>query len=314
MHSATDISRRFWNLPQKAEEETVREECYIDDIIQKSHIERLILENLRGISTVFDGGAGYGRFSIMLAKLGKKVTHFDISEVMIAKAKELAEKADVLDNMTFVHGSLEDLSAFSDREFDMVLSFDAPISYTYPKQEDVIGGLIRITRKKMIISVYSRLAWTYLFDPAQKLKYLLNPSSNDFLTRWTLDYGVKQLPTHPPDFAKVNDFFKTGLMENPEDTAQSYARGEAPWPVSYTFMPDELLAVFAKNGVIDVCLSGPGALSRSIPAEVLKNIFAEEQSKKEFLDCCFWYDSQLWCAGMGKDNLVACASIAGDMA
>jgi len=66
MATSTDISRRFWNLPQKAREETEREQVFIDDIISKAHIERLLFENLSGIKTVFDGGAGYGRFSVLL--------------------------------------------------------------------------------------------------------------------------------------------------------------------------------------------------------------------------------------------------------
>ncbi len=42
------ISERMWNLPDKGELESHREETYIDDIIQKSHIERKFLDNLRG--------------------------------------------------------------------------------------------------------------------------------------------------------------------------------------------------------------------------------------------------------------------------
>ena len=167
MTTSTDISSRFWNLPQKADEETARESTFIDDIIQKAHIEKEILSNLEGIKTVFDGGAGYGRFSILLAKRGLHVTHFDISEVMIAKAQEIAAREGVLNKMTFVHGSLEDLKAYRDKQFDLVMSFDAPISYTYPKHEEVIGNLIRICGKRLIISVYSRLAWTYQFDTAR---------------------------------------------------------------------------------------------------------------------------------------------------
>ena len=64
------ISERMWNLPDKGELESHREETYIDDIIQKSHIQKKLLENLEGIKTVFDGGAGCGRFSILLAKHG----------------------------------------------------------------------------------------------------------------------------------------------------------------------------------------------------------------------------------------------------
>ena len=90
----------MWNMPDKGEFESRREETYIDDIIQKSHIEKKLLENLEGIDTVFDAGAGSGRFSILLAKHGCRVTHFDISQPMIDKAKELAEQAGVIDRIT----------------------------------------------------------------------------------------------------------------------------------------------------------------------------------------------------------------------
>jgi ubiquinone/menaquinone biosynthesis C-methylase UbiE len=208
MTTSTDIPRRFWNLPQKAAKEVAREQTCIDGIIQKTHIERLLLENLSGISTVFDGGAGYGRFSILLAKHGLKVTHFDISEGMIAKAKEIAEREGVADNMTFIHGALEDMSEFCDKQFDMAMSFDAPISYTYPNHETVISNLARIASRRLVISVYSRLAWTYQFDPAQKEKYILNPESSEWLVRWTLDKGVAQRAKHRPDIAAVQAFLK----------------------------------------------------------------------------------------------------------
>ena len=79
MDYSTRISERMWNQPDKGELEAERENTFIDDIVQKSHIEKELLSNLDGIETVFDGGAGCGRFSILLAKQGLKVTHFDIS-------------------------------------------------------------------------------------------------------------------------------------------------------------------------------------------------------------------------------------------
>lgn len=92
-------------------------------------------------------GAGSGRFSILLAEHGCQVTHFDISQPMIDKAMELAEQAGVIDRITFVKGALEDLGDYRNKSFDMVVSFDAPISYTYPNQEHVIGELVRIAKK-----------------------------------------------------------------------------------------------------------------------------------------------------------------------
>lgn len=92
MDYSRKISERMWNLPDKGERESRREDTFIDDIVQKSHIEKELLSSLEGIETVFDGGAGCGRFSILLAKHGCRVTHFDISQPMIDKAKELAEQ------------------------------------------------------------------------------------------------------------------------------------------------------------------------------------------------------------------------------
>ena len=70
MDYSRKISERLWNMPDKGELESRREETFIDDIIQKSHIEKELLSHLDGIKTVFDGGAGCGRFSILLAKKG----------------------------------------------------------------------------------------------------------------------------------------------------------------------------------------------------------------------------------------------------
>ena len=111
MDYSRKIAERLWNMPEKGELESHREQTFIDDIIQKSHIEKELLSHLDGIKTVFDGGAGCGRFSILLAKHGCEVTHFDISQPMIEKAKELAEKEGVLwcITYTFMPDELEEI-------------------------------------------------------------------------------------------------------------------------------------------------------------------------------------------------------------
>ena len=188
MDYSTRISERMWNLPDKGEREAEREQTFIDDIVQKSHIEHELLDHLDGIRTVFDGGAGCGRFSILLARQGLQVTHFDISRPMIDKARELAEAAGVLDRITFVQGALEDLSAYADRSFDLVISFDAPVSYTYPQQEKTIRELVRIAKKRIMLSVSSRLgALPYLANPIQKNQFILDRNSPDGWVQWCLN-------------------------------------------------------------------------------------------------------------------------------
>ena len=107
----------------------------------------------------------------------------------------------------------------------------------------------------------------------------------------------------------VKEFFANGLMEPIDDIKSDFEKGGTPWPVSYAFMPDELYSLLEKNDAHNIKLAGPGALSRSIPGEVLKNIMGDCKLRLEFLDFSYWYDSQLWCAGMGKDNLLALARL-----
>lgn len=305
MDYSNKISERFWNLPDKGELESHREETFIDDIIQKNHIERELLSDLDGIRTVFDGGAGCGRFSILLAKKGCNVTHFDISQPMIDKARELAEKEGVLDKITFVKGALEDLSNFEDNSFDMVISFDAPVSYTYPNQERVIGELIRICRKRIVISVSSRLGiLPYPANPIQKNQFILDEKCDDPFVRWCIDNKENAVGDFRFSKDSVNNLWDKGLMGGDFEIAE-YEKGGAPWCITYTFMPDELECILKRYGVKNIRLSGPGAYARTIPNELLVKIMNDSKQRKDFLDFCYRYDSNPFVCGMGKDNLLA---------
>lgn len=306
MDYSRKISERMWNQPDKGELEAEREQTFIDDIVQKSHIEKEILSHLDGIETAFDGGAGCGRFSILLAKQGIKVTHFDISEPMIDKAKELAEKAGVIDNMTFVKGALEDLSAYADKSFDLVMSFDAPISYTYPNQEKVIGELVRIAGKRIMISVSSRLgSLPYLANPIQKNQFILDANSKDSWVQWCLQSREQMIEGFSFDKEKLMKACESGLMGDVEETKEAYDRGEAPWVITYHFMPDELENILKRYGIKDIEMAGPGAFARTIPNEILVKIMNDPEQKEEFLRFCHIYDSSPYVCGMGKDNLFA---------
>lgn len=305
MDYSRKIAERLWNQPDKGELESRREETFIDDIIQKSHIEKELLSHLDGIKTVFDGGAGCGRFSILLAKHGCEVTHFDISQPMIDKAKERAEKEGVLDKITFVRGALEDLSDFADRSFDMVISFDAPISYTHPNQEKVIGELTRICRNRIIISVSSRLGYLpYLANPIQKNQFLLDENCDDPFVRWCVDNKANAVESFSFHKDAVMKLWEDGLMGGREEIAE-YENGGTPWCITYTFMPEELENILRRFGVKEITMAGPGAYARTIPNELLVKIMNDPKQRADFLEVCYRYDANLYVCGMGKDNLLA---------
>lgn len=305
MDYSRKISERLWNLPDKGELESHREETFIDDIIQKSHIQKELLSNLEGIKTVFDGGAGCGRFSILLAKQGCEVTHFDISQPMIDKAKELAEKEGVLNKITFVKGALEDLKEFEDKSFDLVMSFDAPISYTYPNQEQVISELVRICKKRIVISVSSRMGYLpYLANPIQKNQFILDENCEDPFVRWCISNKANAVASFHFDKTAIEKLWAEGLMGGKSEI-EEYERGGTPWCITYTFMPDELMEILSRYGVKNISLAGPGAYARTIPNELLVKIMRDSKQRSEFLDICYRYDSNPFVCGMGKDNLLA---------
>ena len=305
MDYSRKISERLWNLPDKGELESRREETYIDDIVQKSHIERELLSGLDGIRTVFDGGAGGGRFSILLAKCGCEVTHFDISQPMIDKAKELAEREGVLDRITFVRGALEDLGRFGDRAFDLVVSFDAPISYTYPRQEQVIGELVRICGKRIMLSVSSRLGYLpYLSNPIQKNQFILDENCDDPFVQWCVSGKAEAVKAFRFEKANAEKLWADGLMGGDEEIAE-YEQGGAPWCITYTFMPDELKGILERLGVENIQLAGPGAYARTIPNELLVKIMKDPAQRADFLDFSYRFDSNPFVCGLGKDNLLA---------
>ncbi len=309
MDYSRKIAERQWNLPDKGELESRREATYIDDIIQKDHLQRKLLESLDGVQTVFDGGAGSGRFSILLAKRGCRVTHFDISQPMIDKAREVAEKEGVLDRITFVKGALEDLSRYADRSFDLVISFDAPISYTYPNQERVIGELVRIARKRILFSVSSRLgSLPYLCNPIQKNQFFLDENADDPFVRWCVANREKMVNSFRFDKPNAERVLADGLLGGQREI-EEYEQGGAPWCITYNFLPDELERILRGYGVKNIRLSGPGAYGRTVPREILVKLMADPQQKQDFLDFCYQFDSNPYVCGMGKDNLLAVGDV-----
>lgn len=145
------VSEKYWSMSQKTGEEVNRDRLFMDDQILHDHLEREISCRLDGVKTILDAGGGTGRFSIWLAKQGYRVTHLDISRPMLEKASAIAEWEGVMDRVEFVHGRLTELSGYRTGQFDLVLSLDAPISYTYPKQENVMRELIWIASMRLCL-------------------------------------------------------------------------------------------------------------------------------------------------------------------
>jgi len=116
---------------------------------------------------ILEIGAGPGRFTMELARLGARVLVTDYSPVQLelnrarvgtsgaASAVEAWQLLDVCDT-----------SRFADGEFDAVVAYGGPLSYAFEGVDEALAGLFRITRTGGIVlaSVMSTLgSWRYHF-------------------------------------------------------------------------------------------------------------------------------------------------------
>ena len=118
---------------------------------------------------VLEVGAGPGRFTIELARLGASVLVADISPVQLeahrSRVGVLAAEAAVLDRQIV---DVSDLSAFDDATFDAVVAYGGPISYVFERAADALAGMYRVLRPGGLafLSVMSTLGAARIFRQA----------------------------------------------------------------------------------------------------------------------------------------------------
>jgi hypothetical protein len=167
-----------------------------------------------------------------------------------------------------------------------------------------IRKLTRVAAEALVISVSSRLGYvSYAFNPLQKQQYFADPAPEAPDVQPYL--GQTDLSSFVPDLDSVWRALTSGILGDRERIKREYAAGRAPWPHNYLFMPDELREILVRTGVCDVRLSGPGALARSIPNDVLRTLLLNDDYRGRFLNLCYEFDSNPAVCGLGKDNLAA---------
>jgi 2-polyprenyl-3-methyl-5-hydroxy-6-metoxy-1,4-benzoquinol methylase len=118
---------------------------------------------------VLDVGTGPGRFGAFFADKGCRVTGVDLNPDMLEIARETARRRGVEERFDVVKGSAEDLSAFGEGEFDVVLCMElfdhlprldralaemrsrlkpgGHFLFTYVPSESLYGGLGNVYRR-----------------------------------------------------------------------------------------------------------------------------------------------------------------------
>ncbi|TML15364.1 MAG: class I SAM-dependent methyltransferase [Actinobacteria bacterium] len=107
---------------------------------------------------VLDIGAGPGRFSIELARLGAAVTVADISPGQLA-LNEARVAAEGLEHRVVERAVADvlDLAQWEDGTFDVTVCFGGPLSYILDDAETAVAELVRVTKPggHVLVSVMS---------------------------------------------------------------------------------------------------------------------------------------------------------------
>lgn len=122
--------------------------------LHRRHLERYIKPG----DHVLEVGAGPGRFTIELAKLGATITVCDISSAQLELNRWYVQEAgheqsvaarEVLD--------IVDLSRFSSEQYDVVVCYGGPLSYVFDRADDAISEMLRVTKPGgyLLLSVMS---------------------------------------------------------------------------------------------------------------------------------------------------------------
>ena len=96
---------------------------------------------------VLDAGCGGGRFSLLCAAQGCRVTLLDLSQTQLDIARRQCEKSGVAGQLDgSFHLSVTDMSAIPDNSFDTVVCYGAVLNYLHEEAPKAVSELTRVTR------------------------------------------------------------------------------------------------------------------------------------------------------------------------
>jgi ubiquinone/menaquinone biosynthesis C-methylase UbiE len=206
------------------------------------HLDRL-RRIVKSGDRVLDVGAGPGRFTIELARLGAQVSVADLSTGQLELNREHVEAVGLEERVSErVQADVLDLGRWEDASFDATVCFGGPLSYVVDRADDGIAELVRVTRPggHVLVSVMSLVGTVVHFLPI-----LLDLARRD---------GVP----------KNEEIVRTGLLSDEPDYGHLAMK---------LFRWSELEALLSPHGtIVDACAAG-----------LLPTVQPEEPELQEFL-------------------------------
>lgn len=268
--TSSEVLRLHWDARVKREQE--RESAYPAKQVHTDLLWRAIIRVIGSQTnlSILDAGAGIGRFSLPLAQAGHHLTHLDISPRMLEAASAQAQQQQI-SSITFVEGSIDDLSRFPDNHFDLVLCLDSPLSFAYNRYETALMELLRVTAGPLILCVINTLGAI-------------------------TDGGVNFDLEHFGRLQTTRQVFQSGHLEVTEELRQFVPALMPSWK---GFRPAELSALLSQHGGVVESISAPGTLARFVKPELLTRLFADQPTYQDYLNFEEEFDADEGVLGLG---------------
>jgi SAM-dependent methyltransferase len=159
LYDPTRLAGFFDEYGEREWERLGPERPAVDRVNFATHLA-LLREHVGEGDRVLEAGAGPGRFTIELARIGARIVVGDISpgqlrlnreNVGAAGLEAAVESRQVLD--------IVDLDKLEDESFDVTVCFGGPLSYVLDRVDDALAELLRVTRRggRVLLSVMSLL-------------------------------------------------------------------------------------------------------------------------------------------------------------
>jgi ubiquinone/menaquinone biosynthesis C-methylase UbiE len=157
-------TRSFYNTWGAREWDRL-ESSFENRINYRIHRE-LLAEHIRPGDEVLEAGAGPGRFTIEMARIGATITACDLSDVQLSVNREKVTEAGLADRVTGWHqADIVDLGRFESNRYDAVVCVGSVLSCVLDKTPEAVSELVRTCKPGglIVISVTSRHGYVRAF-------------------------------------------------------------------------------------------------------------------------------------------------------
>ncbi len=143
---------------------------------------RMLAEHVRAGARVLEVGAGAGRFTIELARLGAVVTVTDLSPVQLDLNEQHVREAGYEQSVEARYLlDVRDTSRYLDNQFDVVLVYGGPLSYIFEDAQSALRDCLRVGSIVLASVMCTLGAWRLYLPQIIELAKELGDEVNDLI-------------------------------------------------------------------------------------------------------------------------------------